>query len=175
MFDLWEPVANKRGMVVFAASCPRDAGCTAGSWWKWNGDPAWLRAQTTRVGAMHAVDPARTWIVGWSGGGTYLGWRTPEIERDYAAIVIDGGGARPALDVCAATPSAVYFLGGDRNPFHELTEGLHAYYATVCPHPDLSWTVLKGADHPAERIAMATHRESILEWLSMRRRAPGRS
>jgi len=170
MFDLWEPAASKRGIVVFAPTCPRAEGCTAQSWWKWNGDPSWLKTQVTAVCALRAIDPTRMWIAGWSGGGTYLGWNTQAFERDYAALVIHGGGVRPASQACATPQAGIYFLGGDKNPLHDLAERLHDYYATTCPHEDLSWTVLKGVDHEGERRALGNYREAILDWLSTRRR-----
>jgi poly(3-hydroxybutyrate) depolymerase len=70
VFDLWEPAASKRGIVVFAPSCPRAEGCTAQSWWKWNGDPSWLQHQVTALGALRTLDPARMWVAGWSGTAT---------------------------------------------------------------------------------------------------------
>jgi MYXO-CTERM domain-containing protein len=170
MFDLWEPAASKRGIVVFAPTCPRSEGCTAQSWWKWDGDPSWLERQVDALGALRSIDSARMWIAGWSGGGTYLGWNTQAIEHDYAALVIHGGGVRPASQACVAPRAGIYFLGGDRNPLHDLAEQLHDYYASTCPHEDLSWTVLKGVDHVGERRALGTYREAILDWLSTRRR-----
>ena len=170
MFDLWEPAASKRGIVVFALSCPRAEGCTAQSWWKWNGDPSWLHHQVTALGALRTLDPARMWIAGWSGGGTYLGWNTQAFEHHYAALVIHGGGVRPASQACATPQAGIYFLGGDKNPLHDLAERLHDYYTTTCPHADLTWTVLKGVDHQGERRALGTYREAILDWLVTRRR-----
>ncbi len=171
LFDAWEPAASKRGILVFAPTCPRSEGCSSMSWWKWNGDPSWLQHQVAALGALRSIDPARMWIAGWSGGGTYLGWHTQEFERDYAALVIHGGGVRPASPACATPRAGIYFLGGDKNPLHDLAERLHDYYATICPHEDLSWTVLRGVDHEGERRALGTYREAILDWLSTRIRS----
>jgi len=142
------------------------------SWWRWNGDPAWLREQVDALDAQRTIDRSRMWIVGWSGGGTYLGWRTQEFEREYAAMVIHGGGVQPSRQTCSPTPAGIYFLGGDANPLHALAEQLHDYYASTCPHPDLVWTVLPRVDHDGERKALTRYREAILDWLSMHRRAP---
>jgi predicted esterase len=175
MFDAWEPAAAKRGIFVSALACPRSEGCTARSWWKWNGDPAWVKEQVVALAAMRAVDPGRLWIVGWSGGGTYLGWRTQDFERDFAALVIHGGGVRPAVSRCADAEASIYFLGGDRNPLHDLAEQLHAYYADTCPHADLTWTVLPGADHAGELRALGAYRPVLLDWLALRVRRPSAS
>jgi predicted esterase len=172
MFDVWERAAAKRGIVVFAPRCPRSEGCSSQSWWKWNGEPSWLQRQVTALGELRAIDPTRMWIAGWSGGGTYLGWNTQAFERDYAALVIHGGGVRPSLPTCPDPRAGIYFLGGDRNPLHYLAEELHDFYATGCPHEDLTWTVLKGVDHEGERRALGTYREAILDWLHTRRRTP---
>jgi predicted esterase len=172
VFDAWEPAASRRGIVVFAPTCPRSEGCSSQSWWRWNGDPSWMERQVSALGELRSIDPGRMWIVGWSGGGTYLGWRTQAFERDYAGLVIHGGGVRPASPMCPARRAGIYFLGGDRNPLHDLAEQLHEFYATTCPHEDLTWTVLRGADHQGERRAIATYRAAILDWLSTRRRTP---
>jgi hypothetical protein len=131
-----------------------------------------MRRQVSALGELRSIDPGRMWIAGWSGGATYLGWRTQAFEGDYAALVVHGGGVRPADPSCPTKRASVYFLGGDRNPLHDLAEQLHQYYVTTCPHEDLSWTVLKGVDHAGERRALPTYREAILDWLSTRRRAP---
>ena len=147
MFDLWEPAASKRGIVVFAPTCPRSEGCTAQSWWKWNGDPSWLERQVDALGALRSIDSARMWIAGWSGGGTYLGWNTQAIEHDYAALVIHGGGVRPASQACVAPRAAIYFLGGDRNPLHDLAERAHA------PLPACV------SDRPRPELVVPVHRD----------------
>jgi predicted esterase len=171
IFDAWAAAASRRGILVFAPACPRSEGCTSSSWWRWNGDSSWLHAQVDALAGQRAIDRSRMWIAGWSGGGTWVGWHTVELEAEYAAIVIHGGGSAPGQRTCAAVPAAIYFLGGDRNPLHALTESLHEYYATTCPHPDLTWTVLAGADHPGERKALGKYREPLLDWLSSHARA----
>jgi poly(3-hydroxybutyrate) depolymerase len=106
MFDAWEPVAARRGVAVLAPACPKSEGCAAQSWWKWDGDPVWLEQQADALDALRSIDRERTWIVGWSGGGSYIGWRTREIERSFAAIVIHGGGCRRRARDARAGPRA---------------------------------------------------------------------
>jgi hypothetical protein len=172
IFELWQAAAARRGIIVFAPACPRSEGCASGSWWKWNGDPSWLEQEVKTLGGLRAIDATRLWILGWSGGGTYIGWNTQRFERDYAALVIHGGGVRPALSTCPVPEAGIYFLGGDKTPLHRLAEQLDAFYETTCPHAELVWIVLKGVDHEGERRALGGYREGILDWLSFRRRTP---
>jgi len=169
MLDAWERSAAARGMAVLALACPKLEGCTTRSWWQWDGDPSWLVRQTRALGELHAIDPERMWIVGWSGGASYVGLRTQEIEKTFAAIVLHGGGIPPELSTCPAAKAAVYFLVGDRNPLHNLAMQLREHYAAC--DDDVTWTLLKGADHDGERRALTAHREAILDWLSTRRLA----
>jgi predicted esterase len=167
MYDAWQPSASARGIAVLALACPRAEGCASQSWWRWNGDPAWLVRQVRAVGELRPIDPARTWIVGWSGGASYLGFRTQAIEETFAAIVIHGGGMPPAAGACASRPAGVYFLVGSANPLHSLAVGLRGHY-DACGN-DVTWTLLPGVDHDGERRALAAHREAILDWLATRR------
>jgi poly(3-hydroxybutyrate) depolymerase len=169
MFDAWQAGAAARGIAVLALACPIAEGCTARSWWRWNGDPAWLVKQTSTLGELRPIDRDRMWIVGWSGGASYIGMRTQEFERSFAAIVIHGGGVAPASGSCAAPGAPIYFLVGDANPLHYLVEPLRDHYAT-CGN-DVVWTLLRGADHGGERRALTGHREAILDWLSSKRLA----
>jgi predicted esterase len=168
MLEAWGPAAAARGILVFAPTCPLSEGCTSQSWWKWNGEPSWLLRQIDALAETRAIDRERMWIGGWSGGGTYIGWNTQELERTFAALVIHGGGVRPKRSACADPKAGVYFLGGDQNPLHSLTEPLHDYYVR-CAHEDLTWTVLKGVDHQGERRALATRIGGILDWLETKR------
>jgi len=168
MMVAWETAAAARRIVVFAPACPRDEGCTRGSWWKWDGAPAWLLGQVDALAAVRSIDRTRAWIAGWSGGATYVAWHTQELERAFAAIVLHGGGVRPRDEACATPRAAVYFLGGDANPLHYLTDDLRAHYA-VCGQ-ELTWNVIRGADHAAERAALAPRREAILDWLEAHQR-----
>jgi poly(3-hydroxybutyrate) depolymerase len=169
MFDMWAPAAEARAVAVLALTCPLSEGCTQQSWWQWNGDPAYLREQIRFVTDRQRIDPARMWIAGWSGGASYLGYRTQEIERMFSAIVIHGGGIRPAFASCSNPQASVYFLVGDANPLHNLAVQLRDYYAG-CGH-DLSWNLLQGATHDGERRALGSRIEGIFDWLATKRRA----
>jgi predicted esterase len=167
MFQAWEPAAAARGNAVLALACNRAQGCTSKSWWRWNGSPSWIERQAAALGELRPIDVQRMWIVGWSGGGTYLGMRTQELESTFAALVIHGGGIAPASAACSTVRAPVYFLVGNANPLHYLAEGLRDYY-TSCGN-DVTWTLLRGADHDGERRALTAHREAILDWLESKR------
>ena len=169
MFDAWAPAAEARAVAVLALTCPLSEGCTQQSWWQWNGDPAYLREQIRFVTDRQPIDPARMWIAGWSGGASYIGYRTQEIERMFSAIVIHGGGIRPAFASCSNPQASVYFLVGDANPLHNLAVQLRDYYVG-CGH-DLSWNLLQGATHDGERRALGSRIEGIFDWLATKRRA----
>lgn len=169
MLDAWEAGAASRGIVVFAPTCPKSEGCSSQSWWKWDGPPSWLLHQIDELAETRPIERERMWLAGWSGGATYVGWNTQELERTFAALVIHGGGVRPRRSTCADPKAAIYFLGGDKNLLHDLAEQLHDYYVR-CDYDDLTWTVLKGADHEGERRALSSRRASILDWLETKRR-----
>jgi poly(3-hydroxybutyrate) depolymerase len=164
MFGEWSRAAEARRVAVLALQCPVSEGCTQQSWWKWGKDPAWLRDQVKAVGGLRAIDPDRVWIVGWSGGASYIGMWTQEIERSFAAIVIHGGGMPPADATCSPAKPGVLFLVGSSNPLHFLAERLRDHYK-ACQNP-VTWTLLQHADHAGERRGLSSHREAILDWLA---------
>jgi len=167
ILDAWEPGAAARGLAVLALACPRSEGCARGSFWRWNGDPSWVLDQTLALAESRAFDRERMWIVGWSGGGSYIGFRTQEFEQAFAGILIHGGGMPPPRSKCPRAKAAVYFLVGDMNPLHDLAVRLRDHYESC--GDDVTWTLLKGADHEGERRALASHREAILDWFSTKR------
>ena len=68
---------------------------------------------------------------------------------------------------CAQPAAPVYFLVGDANPLHELVGQMRDHYVS-CGN-EVTWTLLRGADHQGERRALSAHREAILDWLSNKR------
>jgi poly(3-hydroxybutyrate) depolymerase len=168
MFEAWAPAAEARAVAVLALACPVADGCTSRSWWRWDGSPSWLGDQIHALSERHPLDPERLWIIGWSGGASYVGLHTQELERTFAAIVVHGGGVPPPAAGCAGSPASVYFLVGDANPLHSLAVRLRDYYLG-CRH-DVTWMLLPGADHAAEWRALASRRQAILDWLGTKRR-----
>jgi poly(3-hydroxybutyrate) depolymerase len=170
LYEKWRAWAAARQIAVLAPSCPASEGCK-GSWWRWNGDSAWLAHQIDEVAALHPVDRERLWLVGWSGGASYIGWNTQELERSFAGIVIHGGGLAPASSACPRLPASVYFLVGDRNPLHDLAVDLRRHY-DACGQ-DVHWSLLAGAAHEGEWEALNDKEgPAILDWLATKRRPP---
>ena len=152
----WERVAKQRGFVVFAPQVPSGT-----SWWKWNGDPQWLK---DRVAKIAGVDPKRIYAAGWSGGATYLGMRAHAWGDTFAALVAHGGGMAPADDACPDRTPPAYFLVGDANPLHHLAGDMHEFFARC--EKAVVWDLVRGGDHAGERRALdAKKARVILDWL----------
>lgn len=172
----WEKAAAKRDLVVLALRCPVELGCK-GSFWQWNGDPAWITQQVDgferRRGPAHAavaIDRKRMYLAGWSGGASYVGMRAQSFQQTFAAIVYHGGGVPPA-GPCApasAAPAPAFFLVGDANPLHALALGLKRQNEQC--GIDVTWKVLPGADHATEWKALETSAGPIVDWMLTKRR-----
>lgn len=166
----WEKAAAKRGLAVLALKCPADRGCK-GSWWQWNGEPAWIAQQIDAFEKKgHAVDRRRMYLAGWSGGASYVGMRAPAFQQMFAAIVYHGGGVASG-EPCApksASPAPAYFLVGDANPLHHLAVRLEKENEQC--GIDVTWKLLPGADHAAEWKALASHADAITDWMLKQKR-----
>lgn len=162
----WERFAAPRDVALLSLACPSKLGCK-NSWWQWNGDPAWIVEQIDRLAASRPIDRDRMWIAGWSGGASYIGMRTQEIERTFAGIVIHGGGVWPWPDDCPAQKARVVFLVGDRNPLHKNGLVLRDHYQR-CGN-DLTFHLLRGAEHDGEWKALSEKGGVILEALATAR------
>jgi poly(3-hydroxybutyrate) depolymerase len=157
--DRWRHAARARGWAVLSLQCP----CESESWYKWDGSPRWIRAQVDAVARKIAVDRDRIYLVGWSGGSTYIGKNAPAWSRDFAAVVIHGGGQPPDGDACPSHLPA-YFLVGDRNPAFSAAKRLRAYLETC--GQDVRWDLVEGANHRDEDDALdAGKARKILGWL----------
>jgi poly(3-hydroxybutyrate) depolymerase len=169
MHEAWKRAALPRGVGVLSLACPWEKGCR-GSWWRWNGDPSWVTGIVADVVAKHAIDSSRVYVVGWSGGGSYIGWNAQRFSREFAAIVIFGGGMPPRPPTCGDASTPVYFLVGDKNPFHSLAKDLRDYY--VACGAQVTWDLLPGAEHDAEWASLGTHKKAVLDFLLAHSRAP---
>ncbi len=169
LFRVFEPTAAKRKVALVALACPVDEGC-AGSFWRWNGPLSFLERALVALEQKHPIDRTRLWIAGWSGGATYLGWRTLEIERTFAGIAALGGGYPPSTTACAEAPAGVWILTGDKNPLHAHVKNLADYYRT-CGHT-VELSLVPGADHDGEWRAIPAHVEGLFDFLAKQHRAP---
>lgn len=162
LFEVWHAEAARRGVALLGLACPVREGC-AGSWWRWGGAPEWIGAQLDALGARRAVDAKRVWLVGWSGGASYAGWRTQALETRFTALVMMGGGVPPADARCSESRARVYFLVGDSNPLHPLARRLREHY-DACGQ-EVVWRLLRGADHPGEWAAARRMVGPMFDWL----------
>jgi len=165
--DRWRHAARARGWAVLSLQCP----CESESWYKWAGSPSWIRAQVDEVARKIAVDRDRVYLVGWSGGATYIGMNAAAWPNEFAAIVIHGGGQPPDDDACPSHLPA-YFLVGDRNPAFPAAKRLRAYLETC--GQEVRWDLVEDADHHDEDAALdASKAHRILGWLDQHRRKHG--
>jgi poly(3-hydroxybutyrate) depolymerase len=165
--DRWRDAARARGWAILSLQCP----CESESWYKWDGSPKWIRAQVDAVARKIAVDRDRIYLVGWSGGATYIGMNAAAWPNEFAAVVIHGGGQPPDDDACPSHLPA-YFLVGDRNPAFPAAKRLRAYLETC--GQEVRWELVEGADHRDEDDALdAGKARKILGWLEHHRRKHG--
>ncbi|HUS30239.1 MAG TPA: hypothetical protein VMZ53_17145 [Kofleriaceae bacterium] len=155
----WRSTVKAKAFALLALECPKSEGCKD-SWWKWDGDPQWVLDQIAAAGKQHPV--ARIYLVGWSGGATYLGWHPKAWEGVASGIVFHGGGSAPSDQTCVTLPA--YFLVGDKNPLHYLVKTLREYFDTC--KQDIVWDLVKGGDHAREAKALTPKKAAaILDWL----------
>lgn len=162
----WERFAVPRNVAVLALACPEELGCKQ-SWWQWNGASSWITDQVDRLAARHPIDRERLWIAGWSGGATYIGMRTQELERSFKALVFHGGGIWPSNPTCAERKPLVVMLLGNRNPLHAHALKLRDHYQR-CGNP-LTTMLLDESDHDGEWRALDQRGGEILDRLAARR------
>lgn len=164
----WRDAVLARGWALLSLDCPDELGCDR-SWYKWDHDPRWVHDQVREVAAQHRIDASRIYIVGWSGGATFIGKHFQQWPRVFAAVVIHGGGVPPSSDDCPDPPLPTYFLVGDKNPAHGAAVRLRAYLDDC--DQDVRWDLVPGANHAKEDDALTTRKATqILDWLATRRR-----
>jgi poly(3-hydroxybutyrate) depolymerase len=167
--EKWREAAQRQGWRVLALDCPRERGCDEqGRWYMWNGSPSWVREQVAALAERVRIDMSRVFLVGWSGGATYIGKKMPAWASLFAGVVIHGGGVAPSDDECPARPFPAYFLVGDENPAHRGSVRLREYFERC--KLDVKWDLLPGANHPLEDAALTPAKATeILQWLEEHR------
>lgn len=166
----WREAVLRRGWALLSLDCPERLGCTGGSWYKWRHDPGWVREQVREVVDRMRIDTSRIYLVGWSGGATFIGKHLQEWPELFAAIVIHGGGVPPRSDDCPDRPFPAYFLVGDENPGHGAARRLREHFEDC--DQDVRWDLLPGANHAKEDAALTPAKaDQILRWLESHRRS----
>jgi predicted esterase len=161
----WRGAAADKRWGVLALACPRALGCDEQArWYRWAGEPDWIFDQLAAIDDR--IDRSRVYLVGWSGGASYIGMKAPAWDRRFAAIVFHGGGQPPDDDgACPSLPA--YFLVGDENPAHPAAKRLRAYWERC--GAEAHWDLLEGANHAREDAALDREKAgAILEWLGTR-------
>ncbi len=162
----WKLAAERAHVTLFAPRCPTSEGC-AGSWWRWDGDPAWLLGRVEALSKRFPIDPKRRYLAGWSGGTTYASFYVPRWFPTFAAVSLAGGGAPPHSDECLANAGGacapIHYLAGDKNPLFSLAEGARSYLEK-CGHA-VTWELHPGADHAGEWRVYEREAAATLGWL----------
>jgi poly(3-hydroxybutyrate) depolymerase len=165
----WRAAAKAKDWVLLSLECPKSEGCTD-SWWQWAGDPAWITAQIAAVQKLTAIDAARIYLAGWSGGASYIGMIGSAWPSLIAGVVIHGGGMAPSAKDCPVKPLPAYFLVGDANPLHRLARDLRGWFESC--KEDVEWDLVKRGDHAREERALTKAKAiAILNWLAAHPRA----
>ncbi len=147
MAEAFTGIAADRDFALFAPQCPLKDKCESESFWRWNRDPEWIGAQVDALVKRHDLDPDRVFIVGWSGGATYMGYHLIDLGRRYAAVGFLGGGiAGPGG--CAKTKLPAFVVAGDKSPYFTMVRALR-YRLEDCKHP-VTWKQLDNHDHDDE-------------------------
>ena len=149
LLSLLIPEAQRRGLQVLALACPRDQGCSHRSFWQWNPSPAWLTESLQALAQQHKFDASRVYLLGWSGGASYLADVMAQVPPQFAAVALLGGGMPTrGAEGCAACKLPIYYSIGEKNPLRALAEASYQELKK-CAH-EVSWHVVRGADHAAE-------------------------
>ena len=171
LLNAWEKHARTRGLALLSLKCPADQGCK-GSWWQWNGEPAWITQQIDAFEkkSVLSIDRKRMYLAGWSGGASYIGMRAQAFQQTFAAIVYHGGGVAPAgpCAPAASSPAPAYFLVGSANPLHSLAVELRKENEQC--GIDVTWKLLPNADHTAEWKALDANGGAVADWLLTKKR-----
>src|SRR5690242_5403808 len=64
----WRTATDKHRWALLSLELPK-----GDSFWKTDPDPSWVIAQVDAYAKQHAIDRSRVYLIGWSGGATYIG------------------------------------------------------------------------------------------------------
>jgi len=166
----WRAPALSRGWAILGITCPEKQGCRMGQWYMWNPKASWIENFVAAVESQIQIDPEHIYLVGWSGGSTYIGMRAHEWTR-FAAVVFHGGGRKPATRTCPENVGA-YFLMASSNYFLKYTKRLSDYWRGC--KQDRVWDFQSDVrNHEAEgRLLDEAKANEILDWLAPHARKP---
>jgi poly(3-hydroxybutyrate) depolymerase len=185
--SLMSSVTRDRNVILFAPQCPTALGCrlsdaagSTNSWWGWlqysrTYDDSWLGRQIARVEARFAINRAREYALGWSGGADYLGWYALRDGGRFAAVAFVAGGV-PYVQSCPPTHLAAYFLLGLADPRYLSGQPLAVRSVFESCGDQTRVVTLPGTDHQATMLALETRglASSVLNWLMQHRRSPSK-
>lgn len=159
----WRAAGLARGFAVVGLTCPRDRGCEDGKWYAWPETPTFVIESLATIARDMPLDPARTYLAGWSGGASAIGQHL-DAWSPFSALILHGGGQPPADGACPPRTMPAYFLVGDANPAHGAAVKLREKLAS-CAGP-LEWDLMSNGDHADEKRALDRAKaEHILDWL----------
>ena len=159
--SVWQPVAKKHAMILFAPTCPRDQGC-AGSWWQWGGDPSWLDAQVDSIMNDYNVDLRRVYLTAWSGGATYGAIYAASRAFRYAAINLNSGGTQPYSE-CPACAPPMRWVVGSNDGLKVLVQAAYSYFTKCSVETEL--VVLDGVGHNLAPFLSGGGADDIATWM----------
>lgn len=168
----FQGATDAAGVILLAPRCPRSMGCTAGSFWQWlqtgGHDEGWLGGLIDAVSARYAIDRARVYAAGYSGGATYLGAYVPSHPTRFAAVAHVAGGAPYGRSCPSCKVSVLFVIGGLDPMIVPYTAPLRAYY-DACGGHEVVWQQLPGVTHEGILgVLQAGRARDVLSWLLAR-------
>jgi len=138
--------AEARGFLVASFRCPRDLGCWD-SWWRWedsNGyDESWVGAQIDAIEAEYDVALEQVFLVGFSGGSSFLSdYLLDNSDRYAGGLFLGGGNPRSRCSECLIP---VWFIIGDQDFLLDNAERARDSWSE-CGN-EVDWQLVPGVDH----------------------------
>jgi hypothetical protein len=120
-------------------------------------EPGWIAAQVRETARLLPIDLAHVYLIGTSAGAIYVAQHLQPLSETFAALVITGGGARPAARACPEQALPAYFLVDARDTgARELRS-----YLERCKQP-VVWNAGRAPrDRPLDQKSVLI----ILDWL----------
>lgn len=148
----------------FIAMMPKAPTAPTNSWWQGDleANAAWLIAAVASVADGHDVDIDRIYLIGYSGGSTFLGAFAPLYQDVFAAVQFTCGGA-PATYTPPPAPECRIpgrFVMADDDFMVQLAEPL--YESFVALGHEMTWVSLPCSGHCCQD---EEHFRGAWEWM----------